>query len=138
MCTGCSEIDGLAGRRQTSVASVVLCHVSAMFIYAGVQSRHTFQAYICIWILLHRLEIVFVFVLVRWLDNVAIRIETWRIALQNVPAVAGVLNALYLVSLCYSRGSAMWRRTFLYGRGSERKSGSLARAYCDLRFRSCL
>jgi hypothetical protein len=89
-------------------------------------------------ILLDGLEIVFFVVLVSELDNVAVDVVARRVALQNVSVVAGMLDALprSVWSAHRERGRAWGRRTFLYGRGSARKSGSLARAYWAFDLRS--
>src|SRR5690242_13915187 len=67
----------------------------------------TFQANICIWVLLHCLEVVLVLVFVRGFDNVAVGVVPWGVALQDVSAITGVFYLLRIVSVC--RGSAKAR-----------------------------
>jgi hypothetical protein len=62
------------------------------------QGPRTFEAYVCVWILLDSFEIILVVVLVRGLHNVAVGIVSRRVALQDVPVVAGMLYALWAAS----------------------------------------
>jgi hypothetical protein len=51
---------------------------------------------------LDRLEVVLIVILVVWLHNVPVGIESWGIALENIAFVAGVIYALQQFSVCRS------------------------------------
>lgn len=61
---------------------------------AEVALLRTFDVCVCIRVLFYCLQIILVLVLVVWLDNVAVRVKSWRVALQDVSLVACVLDAL--------------------------------------------
>ena len=55
---------------------------------------NTFQAYVGIGIVVDGGEIVVLLFLVAKLDDVTVEVELGRVALQNVPAIAGMLDSL--------------------------------------------
>jgi hypothetical protein len=69
---------------------------------AQLEIARTFDMYVRVWVLLDRLEVVLIVILVVWLHNVPVGIESWGIALENIAFVAGVIYALQQFSVCRS------------------------------------
>jgi hypothetical protein len=78
------------------------------------RSSRTFQTHVGVWILLDGRQVVFV-VLIADLHNVAIGVVSRRVALEDVPAVAGMLDSLD-GRLVWTLAQSCRERTFLYGR----------------------
>jgi uncharacterized membrane protein len=84
----------------------------------------TFYVCVRVRVLFYRLEIILILVLVVWLDNVAVRVKSWRVALQDVSLVACVLDALFQLA---SRRAAGARLRSLPSCTAEDLRGSLNR-----------
>jgi hypothetical protein len=66
------------------------------------RGRRTLQLYLAIRVFFYSFRVVLLVVFVVDFNNVSVRIVSWRIALQDRSMVAGMLDALELVSLSCS------------------------------------
>jgi hypothetical protein len=80
---------------------------------AEVARLRTFDVGVGIRVLFYRLQVILILVLVVWLDNVAVRVKSWRIALQDVSLVACVIDALFPLASRRAVGARLKKLTFL-------------------------
>lgn len=135
---GRSEIDDSVGRRQRSVVSTVLCHIVSATATCGCRMELAYVPGGCPHMDCPRLPQDHPHLHTRLKARQCRRQD--RIVVGCAARCTCYTQRVQCAMHCQSvpRRRKGKRRTFLYGRGSVRKSGSLARAYWDLRFRSCL
>lgn len=97
MCMLHLEPGGSGGLRRKLKAQVYLWYTVSP-VAPTWDGRRTLQSYVLVWVLFYRLDVILLVVIVLLLNNIAVGVIPWRVALKDVSGVAGVFNPLGYIS----------------------------------------